>query len=239
MEQHESGEGGSVSTPIWARPAPQRRPSVSRDDIVSAAMDLANEEGLDSVSMRRVAARLGIGPMALYTHIDTKNDLFDLMADALAGEIVLDDAEFTADWRESLTRVARRERALIKQHPWATELVGRRTSVGPKVLLQVEQSLKALDGLDISPATAMQIVKAVDQYTTGFVLREILSYSPEAFGLGSPEGTYVREAATLAGHSRILKLLDHSPSDFPDNDTSFEMGLRWLLEGIAQDLAAR
>ncbi|MFJ9371286.1 TetR/AcrR family transcriptional regulator [Nocardia sp. NPDC101769] len=237
MDLHDSGEATrSSGTPIWARETPRRRPAVTRDDIVTAAMELANEQGLDAVSMRRVASRLGIGPMALYTHIDSKDDLLDLLADALAGEIVLDDDELTSDWRESITRVARRERAMIKQHPWAIQLWGKRRTIGPKALLHIEQSLKALDGLNISPAEAMQIVKAVDQYTSGFVLREVLTYSEEAIGLGTPTGAYLRDTATSAGHQRLMKLLQHNPSQLPSNDESFEQGLRWLLEGVARDI---
>ncbi|MEV4124348.1 TetR/AcrR family transcriptional regulator [Nocardia sp. NPDC049707] len=237
MELHDSGEDNvSSGTPIWARESPRRRPAVTRDDIVAAAMDLANSEGLDAVSMRRVASRLGVGPMALYTHIDSKDDLFDLLADALAGEIILDENELTADWRASITQVARSERAMIKRHPWATDLVGKRTTIGPNALLHIEQSLKALDGLGISPAQATQIVQAVDQYTTGFVLRETLASSPESFGLDSPTGAYVRDAATKAGHQRLVELLGHNPSELPDPDESFEQGLRWLLEGIARDI---
>ncbi|MFE3262021.1 TetR/AcrR family transcriptional regulator [Nocardia sp. NPDC059091] len=239
MELHDSGEDNIASgTPIWARETPRRRPAVTRDDIVATAMELANEEGLDAVSMRRVAARLGVGPMALYTHIDSKDDLFDLLADALAGEIILDEDELTTDWRESITRVARRERAMIKRHPWATDLVGKRTTIGPNALLHIEQSLKALDGLGVPPAQATQIVQAVDQYTTGFVLRETLASSPEAFGLDSPTGAYLRDAAAKAGHQRLMKLLQHNPSELPNPDDSFEQGLRWLLEGITSDITA-
>jgi AcrR family transcriptional regulator len=202
-------------------------------------MDIAGAEGLDAVSMRRVAARLGVGPMALYTHIDSKDDLLDLLADALAGEIILDDDELTADWRESITRVARRERAMNQRHPWAAELAGRRSAPGPNALLHIEQSLEALDGLSISPTMALQIVHAVDQYTLGFVLRETRTRSPEAFAPDSPAGAYLRDTARAAGHRRLTNLLRHESVDLPDHDQSFERGLRWLLEGIERDIAGQ
>ncbi|WP_327146876.1 TetR/AcrR family transcriptional regulator [Nocardia sp. NBC_01327] len=239
MDLQNPGKDAHTGTPIWARPKPQRRPTVTRDDIVTAAMNIADEEGFEAVSMRRVASRLGVGPMALYTHIDSKDDLLDLIADALAGKIVLSDDDLTEDWRESITRVARRERAMIKQHPWAIELFGKRRTIGPNAMLHSEQSLKALDGLDSSPAVTIQIVKAVDQYTTGFVLRETLTYSQEAFGLGSAAGAYMRDAAVANGYRRLTKLLQHNPTELPGNDESFERGLRWLLEGIERDITGR
>jgi hypothetical protein len=79
-------------------------------------------------------------------------------------------------------------------------------------------------------------VQAVDQYTTGFVLCETLTSSPESFGLESPTGAYLRDAATQAGHQRLMELFVHDPSELPDPDESFEQGLRWLLEGIARDI---
>ncbi|MFJ4652424.1 TetR/AcrR family transcriptional regulator [Nocardia sp. NPDC088792] len=236
MDQQQSGADANRAVPIWARSAPRRRPAVTRDEIVTAAMDIAGEEGSDAVSMRRVAARLGIGPMALYTHIDSKDDLIDLIADELAGEIILDENEFSEDWRESISRVARRERAMIKRHPWATELVGKRGALGPNALLHIEQSYKALDGLDVPIPIASQIINAVDQYTTGFVLRESHAATRRDLGPDSPGAAYVREAATAAGHERFVQLLQQDPADFPDADESFEIGLGWLLEGITRDL---
>jgi AcrR family transcriptional regulator len=223
-----------ASTPIWARSTPRRRPALTREEIVAAALGIANAEGLEAVSMRRVAARLGVGAMALYTHVDSKDDLLDLMIDALAEEVLLDDGEFTGDWRESITKVARRERAMMKQHPWVSELVGRRTMIGPKALLHIEQSLRALDGLDVSPATAAQVINAVDQYTIGYVLRETPKAPLQAFAHDSPTGAYLREAAAAGGHERLARLLDDHTADLPGHEESFEQGLRWLLEGIAR-----
>lgn len=226
----------TADTPIWARSTPRRRPALTRGEIVAAALEIANADGLDAVSMRRVASRLGVGAMALYTHVDSKDDLLDLMTDALAEEVLLDDAEFTADWRESITKVARRERAMMKQHPWASELVGRRSMIGPKALLHIEQSLRALDGLDVPAAKAAQIINAVDQYTIGYVLRETPTAPLQAFAPDSPTGTYLREAAASAGHERLARLLRDHPADLPGHEESFDQGLRWLLEGIAREI---
>lgn len=239
MDSPDTVDDVSRGTPIWARSPQRRRPALNRDEIVAAALEIANADGLGAVSMRRVASRFGVGAMALYTHIDSKDDLLDLMADALAGEILLDEDEFTADWRESITRVARRERAVLKRHPWASELVGKRGMIGPKALLHSEQSLRALDGLDVSPAVAAQIINAVDRYTIGYVLRETRAAPLQDLGPDSPAGAYLRDAAATAGHRRLARLLHHDRSDFPDGDAGFEQGLRWLLEGIAHEITGR
>src|SRR3954449_4175411 len=93
-----------------------RRSSLSREAIVAAALALADAEGLDAVSIRRVAAALGARPMSLYTHIAAKDDLVDLMADAVVGEVLVEDPP--AGWRAALGAMAERSWRTFVAHPW-------------------------------------------------------------------------------------------------------------------------
>jgi AcrR family transcriptional regulator len=97
---------------------------LTRDDVLGAGLELAAEFGLDAVSIRRVAERLGVTPMALYRHVASKDDLLDGMADVLYGELRL-PGDAAADWWEALAALARSTRALLLGHPWAVPLFSR------------------------------------------------------------------------------------------------------------------
>ena len=88
---------------IWDRPEPgSRRPRHTREQIAAAALAIADREGFEAVSMRRVAAEVGAGTMTLYHYVRTKDDLIDLMDDAIMGEVLIPDGELPATWREAM-----------------------------------------------------------------------------------------------------------------------------------------
>jgi AcrR family transcriptional regulator len=230
MEEHHSGRQGAYA-PVWVRDQRPRRPALTREAIVEAAVEIADTEGLEAVSMRRVAAHLGARTMSLYTHIDRKEDLLDLMYDRLVEEILVDDDIFTGDWRAAISEIARKERASLLRHPWFRELVGRRSRIGPNALRHVEQSLAALDPLNLDPAKAAQVVGAIDHFMLGYVMMEILH--PQR-GKSAVELDYIRELAATGDYPRLTPLLD---ADWPHGGRhNFELGLKWLLDGIEQDL---
>ena len=164
--------------PIWVRPEPgTRRARFSREQIAAAALALADAEGFEAVSMRRIAAQLGAGTMSLYRYISTKDDLVTLMDDALMGESLVPEGELPADWRAALTMIARQTRAALLRHPWAVvSLQGRGAagqdgSFGPNGLRHFEQSLAALDGAPLNTAAKLELLTIVDDYVMGSVLR--------------------------------------------------------------------
>jgi AcrR family transcriptional regulator len=164
--------------PIWVRPEPgTRRARFSREQIAAAALAIADAEGFEAVSMRRIAAQLGAGTMSLYRYISTKDDLVTLMDDALMGESLVPEGELPADWRAALTMIARQTRAALLRHPWAVvSLQGRGAagqdgSFGPSGLRHFEQSLAALDGAPLDTAAKLELLTIVDDYVMGSVLR--------------------------------------------------------------------
>lgn len=229
MEEYHSGARGAHA-PVWVRDQRPRRPSLTRDAIVEAAIEIADTEGLEAVSMRRVAAHLGARTMTLYTHIDRKEDLLDLMYDRLVEEILVDEAAFTDDWRAAISEIARKERASLLRHPWFRELVGRRSKIGPNALRHIEQSLAALDPLHLDPEKAIQVVGAIDHFMLGYVMMEILH--PKR-GKTSDEMVYLRQLAAAGDYPRLTPLLNDA---WPRSKDNFERGLKWLLDGIEQDL---
>ncbi|NUR31898.1 MAG: TetR/AcrR family transcriptional regulator, partial [Catenulispora sp.] len=167
---------------VWDRPEPPTRPvPLDRDRIVAAAIALADEGGLQEVSLRKVAARLDAGPMRLYGFISTKEELFDLMLDAVQGEILPGErggetpgrpGAQQRHWRQALHDLAHGTRAAALRHEWLADLLGGRPPLGPNGLALTEATLAALDGLtDID--TVMRAVETVSSYTTGAIRREI------------------------------------------------------------------
>jgi AcrR family transcriptional regulator len=158
--------------PIWLRPEPGgRKPSLTRDRIAAAALEIADNEGFDAVSMRNVARALGVGTMSLYHYIRTKDDLLALMDDRLLAEIVVPDDELPDDWREALATIARRSRAAWSQRVW-TLYAMRGARIGPNGMKHVEQSLGAVSGLGLSRAEKLELISLVDDYVIGFSMRQ-------------------------------------------------------------------
>src|SRR5262245_34885457 len=113
-------EDRATSGLIWERLLQQPRggqPSLNREQIVRAAMTIADAEGVQAVTMRRIATELGSAAMSLYRHVFSKEDLLDLMLDAVFGEIAL-PAQPSGDWRANLRLFAYESRAVLKHHPW-------------------------------------------------------------------------------------------------------------------------
>src|SRR5262249_51630132 len=158
---------------IWTRETSVKPASLSREAIVRAAIKLADEEGIDAVSIRRIAAELKARPMSLYSFIERKDDLFDLMLDHVAGEALV-PGELPADWREALMLIAEHTRDASLKHPWILGAHGRVSGVGPNGISHIEQSLAAIDALDVPSERRYAILAAVDNYTLGHVTRELL-----------------------------------------------------------------
>jgi len=203
----------SVAPPadtIWTRPAPrEQRSTLTREAIVATAVALADADGLDAVTIRAVAGALKARPMSLYAHVGKKDDLLDLMLDAAVADALLD--EVPSDWRAALVALAEGSRAAALRHPWIAAAVARRPNVGPNGMRHIEQSLAAIAALDLEPARARAILRAVDTYTFGNVAVQLADL-PEV------EDSVWRDA----------------PND--DEDVLFRTGLDWLLDGFAASL---
>jgi AcrR family transcriptional regulator len=122
---------------VWLRAdsaRPRRAAPLTRERIVTAAIALLDEHGIEGLTMRRLAAGLGVTSTALYWHVDAKDDVLDLAVDSVFGEVALPSV---GDWRESVFELARGWRAAMLRHPWAPGLVGR-PMLGPNVLARTE-----------------------------------------------------------------------------------------------------
>jgi AcrR family transcriptional regulator len=126
------------------------RPRLSVDDIVEAAVAIADTEGLDALTMRAVAERVGSSPMTLYTYVPGKAELLDLMLDALYVAMPRAPWSRRQGWRARLRSVAETNRELFDSHPWAARVSTARPPLGPGLMAKYEHELAALDGLGLT-----------------------------------------------------------------------------------------
>jgi AcrR family transcriptional regulator len=234
--------------PIWVRPEPgSRRPRFTRERIAAAALAIADAEGIDAVSMRRVAAELDAGTMTLYHYVRNKGELFALMDDAIMGELLIPDGELPGDWRAALTEIACRSRAAFKRHPWALQgLKG--AQGGPNSLKHIEQSLAAVAGLDVDATTQLEIIGMVDDYAFGFAIREqevnVETFDHDGFvSMLEYFDSLVRSGEfpnlqRLRGDDDVRSSWDRIAAVVFD-EGRFDRGLSRLLDGIALDLERR
>ena len=231
---------GSLSPRTGApRRASRKDTPLTRDAIVTAAIGIADLEGADAVTMRRVARDLDASPMALYWHVDNKEDLLALMLDAVEGEIEIPPP--TGEWRADVTKTARRYRRGLLRHGWMTNLIGVRRSLGPNELPHIERSLAAFDGLDLAVRDAFNILMAIETYYLGFALREQQELAAErAVEDTTPAQRRAffknagRQLADTGDYPRLATLFEEGT--LPSRDERFELGLARLLDGIEANL---
>ncbi|MDI6099670.1 TetR/AcrR family transcriptional regulator [Actinoplanes sp. NEAU-A12] len=130
---------------VWTRPARPRtgQPTLSREQIVRAAIELLDTEGTAGLSMRRLGARLGSGATSLYWHVATKDDLLELAVDEVMGEVYVPEAGDTP-WRVGVSVTAGGMRTMLLRHPWVIGLLGVRPTIGPNVMRMTNRTVALL-----------------------------------------------------------------------------------------------
>ncbi|WP_225725957.1 MULTISPECIES: TetR/AcrR family transcriptional regulator [unclassified Nocardia] len=239
---------GQSQETIWMRPeqpersGPGRRPGYSRARITAAAIAVADQDGLDAVTMRRVAAELGAGAMSLYRYVTGRDDLFDLMIDAVLGEIDLPPAP-SGDWRADLTLVAERSRAVGLRHPWQLALANRRPTLGPNSLRVQEFLWSALDGFGLDIDEIASLAGMLGDYVHSAVHREI-GWLDEARRTGMDiaqwmsgyVGPYVAKILAEGRYPMFNRsIMEAQVPHLPPEDR-FHYGLAHVLNGIAASL---
>ncbi|MFC3997576.1 TetR/AcrR family transcriptional regulator [Nocardiopsis sediminis] len=218
--------------PVWLSEEEQRprRPRLSRERIVAAAVGLLDAEGVEGVSMRRLAARLDAGTMSLYEYVASKEDLLDLALDAALAE--LDPVEAGEPWRAALTRHLSQSRHVMRRHPWITALVGTRPLLGPNALARSESVHAAVAGAGFTGAGLAAAVGALSSYVHGFVTTENMwrARMRDAAGEGDLRR---RTRAHLADRAELYPVLArHARPEDADFDAGFTAGLEIVLDGI-------
>lgn len=241
-----SASGGRTRTIDSPAPHPRTAPAIRRPGptprephrkaLLRSAIEIADAEGLDAVSMRRLAAELGVGPMSLYRHVANKDELLTQMADEAFGELPLPPPG-SRGWRADLERIARLQWQLCRRHLWLPRIVSfTRPLLAPNMMAHTEWILRALDGLGLPADVRMR--EALTLHS--LVLTVALSRTEEA---EAEQNTGVtldgwRAAARARAHELLgtgrFPLIAATPEDTTaDLDGLFEYGLARHLDGFA------
>lgn len=214
-------------------PSPTRRPRqrqtpLDRPTILAAALALADADGLEALTMRRLAASLGVEAMSLYNHVANKDDLLDGVADLVASEIEVPDPEL--GWREAIRRSAISAHDVFMRHPWASALLESRTNLGPARLRYIDGVIGVLSGAGFPLTTVGFAFMALDSHTYGFTLQELswpfdADHAPE-FAATMVETVPADDYPNLAAMAEAAAA---SPGSFP---LRFDFGLDLILDGL-------
>jgi AcrR family transcriptional regulator len=231
---------------LWGmaeRPARGPKPSLSLDRIVTAAIAVADRDGVDGMSMRRVAAELGVGTMSLYRYVPGKAELLALMLD-----MVSDPGEDAArmrdkDWREVVEVAARGSYRLYLTHPWLLQVNWTRPVIGPNTLAGIELFMSGLDGLGLTDQERVAVMMLVDGFVVG-TARQRVQYTAlvEETGLADEEFWAQQYPALTrameSGDYPAMAALSEDAFGLGWDD-SFEFGLERVLDGVAALVASR
>jgi AcrR family transcriptional regulator len=227
---------------IWERPehghrGPRR--AHSRDQITAAAVAIADSEGIEAVSMRRVAQAFHTGAASLYRYVENKDELYDLMLDAVLGEQL--PTPHTGNWRHDLREVAHSTRRMIRRHPWAAALTAGRPILGPNSLRSTEHALAALDGLPLDANRSMLVIETLLAFVRGHTMKEVAESeaarrSDQDFAQYIQGQAHYAETVMSSGfYPRITRYwreatVPHSPDR---ESLVFEQGLSSVIDGFA------
>jgi AcrR family transcriptional regulator len=236
-------------TVIWARPeraAKGPAPSRSRPQIAVVGVQLADDEGLEAVSMRRVAAALGIGAASLYRYIESKDELYELMVDHVEGEDG-PPPPLTGDWRADLSTFAHKTRGSIHRHPWMASLAAGRPTFGPNSLAWAEHSLAAIDRLGLSIDEMLMAGEILRAFVRGYVIGEMAEQQAlQRAGLTMDQwmhalGPYMLSVVDQGKHPFLARVMmdADTPHAQDRDDLVFAAGLERILDGIAPQRAGR
>jgi AcrR family transcriptional regulator len=220
---------------------------LTRPRIVRAAIEIADAEGLDALSMRGVAAKLRVATMSTYRHVASKDALVLLMADAAFGELGYPDPQ-PDDWRALMERAARTLWKTFRNHPWLAQVTPlTRPMVLPNLLAHSEQMHRALRPFALDATARLDVLVMFYSHVQGLAMQlERESQAEEATGLSDEEWmdqhTPALEAIVASGRypgfTALVTGFGEAGYDL-DLDRLFELGLRTLLDGLAVRLAKR
>ena len=218
-------------------PQPERgtRTPLSRERVLRTAVDLADQVGIEALTIRKLATALDVKPMTIYHHVEHKEAILDGMVDLVFAEIEAPPAG--GDWRTAMRRRARSARAVLAAHPWAAPLMESRTSPGSATLAHHDAVLGCLRGAGFSLPLTAHAYALLDSFIYGFALQEANLPFDDGDGAADlaehilepfPADRFPHLAELAAGH------VVQPGYDFGD---SFDFGLELLLDGLARAAA--
>ncbi|MEP6462174.1 MAG: TetR/AcrR family transcriptional regulator [Frankiaceae bacterium] len=239
-----AGDPARTLALLWGSgPAPRHGPGrgLRVEVIVDVATALADREGLGAVSMRRVAQRLRVSPMTLYTYVPGKAELLDLMLDAAYRRLPKEDTT-GRPWRERLTALADANRALYLAHPWASAVSTLRPPLGPGLMAKYEHELAALNGLGLSDLEMddaltylLSFVQASARAASDARATRVESAMSDEqwWAANAPLLSQVLDADTYPLAVRVGSAAGAAQGSAHDPEHAYRFGLQRLLDGLA------
>jgi AcrR family transcriptional regulator len=210
----------------------EERTPLNRERAVRTAVELADKQGIDAVSMRNLASRLEVVPMALYRHVVNKDDLLDGMVEAVYGEV---DVPTGVDWSATMRQRATSMREALRRHPWAVELM-ETSSPGPANLHYHNAGIACLRqqaGLPIR--TAIDAYNLMDSYIYGFALQEkTLPTDIPAAAEARRQDLTTADPSLASRFPYLIEVVEELGASGYDYTSQFERGLELIVDGIEQ-----
>jgi AcrR family transcriptional regulator len=218
------------------------RPGLSADAIVGAAIRVADAEGLEAVSMARVAAELGFTTMSLYRHVASKDELLQLMWDgsATGAETVVLEGE---GWREKLREWSVIQRDMMDRHPWITQMPMAAPPLAPNSMHFVERGMSAFDGTGLPDADRMRVIGLISSFTLSDarMANDAAQAAKKAMEAGQPPHpmtalsyeALLRELVDEQTFPRLYRMAWSAGPDTPqDERAEFLIGIDLILDGV-------
>ncbi len=201
------------------------------------ALVIADDEGMDAVTMRRLARELGVEAASLYHHVNGKSQILDALVDLVAAEI--EAPVPSANWRTAITQRAHNTRAGLRRHPSAVSLMASRTSPGPATLGLLETGIRCFREGGFSVRQAAHAISVVDSYVHGFVLQEVNLPFRDESELAALTGA-IMETFPASEFPYLFELtVQHVLQPGYDYGKEFDTGLEVVLDGVAALLIER
>jgi AcrR family transcriptional regulator len=209
-----------------SRASPQA--PLRRQRILDAALARADESGLKSLSMRKLAGELGVEAMSLYNHVSNKDDIIDSIVDAVVSEIRLPSPK--EDWKDAMRHRAHSAHKVLLRHPWATLALVSRPGAGPAMLRYIDATLGCLCEAGFSLEEADRIWNAMDNHIYGFTLQELnFPFAEPEYADAAREFT---SRVSVDAYPYFRQLAELVMKKHYDGVHDFSFGLELILEGL-------
>jgi AcrR family transcriptional regulator len=228
---------------LWGVPNKTRRrgrSDITVAQIVAAAIEVADADGLAAVSMRRVAEAVGVATMSLYSHVPGKGELVDLMLDRAYGEMAR-PAEVPGGWRAKLELVARENWQLYRRHPWILQIPSARVSLGPHAMAKYDYELRAVAGIGLTEVEMDSVVNLMTAHVEGAARRWFEAWQIERksgmtdqqwWAVNGPALRELIDETRYPHASRVGAAAGEAYGGAYQPEHAFEFGLARVLDGV-------
>jgi len=217
-------------------PTEPSRVVLSPTRIALAGIQIADTDGLDAVSMRKIASRLNAGTMSLYRYVASRDELLELMVDQVYATFTVSPR--TGDWRHDLTEAARHIHQTTLEHPWLAGQSVARLGLGPNLVRALESMLTLVDGYGLSADQMLDILGSLQAFVQGQALQEITEQNaihatkPTTSDSPDQQEARIRTIIESARYPQFTRVVTESTNE-PNPSVVFERRLRYLLDGLS------